>query len=381
MRICFFGTYTIAEGYPVNRVLLKGLRQAGAGVEECRQEMWGSGPLHELFRRLGSWSTLRLAGAGVMAWLRLALQYYRTGEHDVVVVGYVGHFDVLLARVLNLWRRRPIVLVAFISLYDTVVVDRSLSLQSCKAGLLKAIDRLAFSAADLVLVDTEAHGRYYSQLFGLPSNRFRRSFVGEDDDEFRPVAAEPGEREGAFQILFFGTYVPLHGIPSIIEAAECLLGEADMAFTLIGNGQLFPELRQAAEERRLGNIRFVGQWVGTSQLVRHIGRCDVCLGIFGRTEKAARVIPYKVFDALAMRKPVITMDSPAIRELLQHEVTALLCEPGSGESLAHSLLRLRDDPGLADDLAREGFAQFKRSGCPQAIGQKLLGGLGPVLSN
>ena len=54
MRICFFGTYTIAEGYPVNRVLLKGLRQAGAVVEECRQEMWGSGPLHELFRRLGS---------------------------------------------------------------------------------------------------------------------------------------------------------------------------------------------------------------------------------------------------------------------------------------------------------------------------------------
>ncbi|MBQ41556.1 MAG: glycosyl transferase family 1 [Gemmatimonadetes bacterium] len=378
MRICFFGTYTIAEGYPVNRVLLKGLRQTGAGVEECRQELWGSRPLHELFRRMGPLSLVRLGCAGVVAWLMLARRYLQVEEHDVVVVGYAGHFDVLLARVLNLWRRRTIVLVAFISLYDTVVMDRALPVRSWRASLLKAIDRQAFSKADVVLVDTEANGRYYSQLFGLPSSRFRRSFVGEDDDEFRPVAAGAGEREGALQILFFGTYVPLHGIRFILEAAERLLGETDMAFTLIGNGQLFPELRKAAVDRRLENIRFVGEWVSTSELVREIGRSDVCLGIFARTEKAARVIPYKVFDAMAMRKPVVTMDSPAIRELLQHEATALLCEPGSGESLAHSLLRLRDEPGLADRLAHEGLAHFRKFGCPRAIGYNLLRVLEPV---
>ena len=50
MRICFFGTYTVAEGYPVNRFLVNGLRESGVEVEECREELW-EGFLHVAFRQ------------------------------------------------------------------------------------------------------------------------------------------------------------------------------------------------------------------------------------------------------------------------------------------------------------------------------------------
>ena len=371
MRICFFGTYTIAEGYPVNRVLLKGLRHAGATVEECREELWGARPLHEVFASANPFALISLAARAVRVYARLMARYRRIGQHDCVVVGYAGYFDVLLARLLNRRDSRTIALVAFISLYDTVVVDRQRFAEgSWQARLLKGIDRLAFDTADLVFADTEAHCRHYAELFELPRSKFHRSFVGEDDDEFRPTVR--AARGDALRVLFFGTYVPLHGIDVILEAIERLSHEPGLAFCLIGNGQLFPQMRKRATDQMLPNTTFIGDWVRTSELVRHIADADVCLGIFGTTPKAARVIPYKVFDALAMQKPLVTMDSPAIRELLTDGDTALLCEPGSGESLARSLLRLRDERGLARRLGDRGHALYARRGCPAAIGRDAL---------
>jgi len=173
------------------------------------------------------------------------------------------------------------------------------------------------------------------------------------------------------QVLFFGTYVPLHGVDVILGAAAQLAAQSDVSFTLIGSGQLHEPLRRWAAERDLGNVRFIDEWVDTAALVEHISRCDVCLGIFGETAKAARVIPYKVFDALAMAKPVITRDSPAARELLVDGESAVLCEPGSATSLSRAIVRLRDDVPLRQCIAAGGSARYREQGCPRAIGRAL----------
>jgi glycosyltransferase involved in cell wall biosynthesis len=370
MKVCFFGTYTRAEGYPVNRVLIKGLRRAGAVVVECRQDLLG--PF--LYESLRKWrNPLRLLALICRipaTYLKLVWHYWRAEDHDCVIVGYAGYVDVLLARVLR--RRRLLVLVAFISLYDTLVLDRDqVKAQSLKGRSLKLVDRLAFKAADVVLVDTEEQRRHFASLFDLPVEKFHRSFVGEDDDDFRPMDGEAGD-SGTFRVLFFGTYVPLHGIDVIVDAAALLAAEADICFTVIGNGQLYPALRRRADERQLSNLEFVDHWVGTADLMRHIENADVSLGIFGTTPKAARVIPCKVFDALAMKKPVVTRDSPAIREMLTHGETALLCEPGSGADLARSLLRLRDDPALRSAIGEAGYTRYRQNGSPEAVGSALL---------
>ena len=373
MRICYWGTYTVAEGYPINRVLVKGLRQAGAEVAECREELWG-GFLHQAFARARPGPLVGLAWRALGVYLRLIWRYWRTGEHSLVIVGYAGYVDIVVARLLNLWRRRPLVLVSFISLYDTIVLDRQqVVAASWKARLAKAVDRLAFRAADLVLVDTGEQRAHFAELFALPVAKFHRSFVGEDDEQFLPAPLEPEpELPEVAEVLFFGTYVPLHGVEVILTAARQLRGEPGVRFSLIGNGLLYPEMRQWARDRELENVCFVGEWLPTAALLDRIKRAHVCLGIFGTTPKAARVIPYKVFDALALRKPVITRDSPAIRELLDHGDTALLCPAGDGAALARAILRLQRDPGLCDQLAERGHARFRERACPRAVGQELL---------
>ncbi len=64
------------------------------------------------------------------------------------------------------------------------------------------------------------------------------------------------------------------------------------------------------------NIDFIPHWVPYEELPDYVSKADVCLGIFGDTEKAQRVIPTKAIDALALQKPLVTGDSQAARELL-----------------------------------------------------------------
>src|SRR3546814_8336865 len=58
------------------------------------------------------------------------------------------------------------------------------------------------------------------------------------------------------------------------------------------------------------------EWVEYRQLKQFIAEAELCLGIFGTSEKVASVIPNKVFQLVAAGRPVITRDSAAIRDLL-----------------------------------------------------------------
>ena len=74
-----------------------------------------------------------------------------------MVVGYLGHFDVHLARLLYPRRGKvPIVLDHLISAANTAK-DRRIAGGGLKHELLTLIDAAALRAADIVVVDTEEH--------------------------------------------------------------------------------------------------------------------------------------------------------------------------------------------------------------------------------
>jgi glycosyltransferase involved in cell wall biosynthesis len=303
------------------------------------------------------------------AWLALWWRFRRLSTPpDWIIVGYPGFLDAHLARWLA--RGKPIALVSFISLFDTIVADREkVDPGSIMARLLRHLDRAAFQAADAVLVETNVQGRHYAETFGLEAERFVRSFVGEDDVEFPFRPGGPRGNE-PMQVLFFGTYVPLHGIETIIDAAHELRHDEDIRIRLIGNGQMFAELRERARRLEV-NAEFISDWVAPTDLLKQIESAHVCLGVFGTTAKAARVIPYKVFDAAAVGRAIITRESPAIREMFTDGVSALLCPAGDGVALAAAVRRLRDNEDLRLSLARAAHDVYRRQGSPEAIGGDL----------
>jgi glycosyltransferase involved in cell wall biosynthesis len=205
---------------------------------------------------------------------------------------------------------------------------------------LHAIERFALRRADLVFLDTEAHARRIEKLFGFASGSMGSVWVGAETDCFRRDAkitpAPPAPADAPLRVLFYGQFIPLHGIETIIRAARLTRSEA-IEWQLIGQGQESERIARLLDEQPLPRLRW-DTWVDYEQLPGRIAGADICLGIFGTSEKAASVIPNKVFQIVAMGRPIVTRDSPAIREMLENLPPCVyLVPPGDPDALASAL--------------------------------------------
>ena len=371
MRVLLFGNHSTGDGYPRLRVLAAGLRSLGVEVPEVRIPLLeGEG---ERARAAASPLGFLAAGARAAASATgLRGAYRRAPDHDAVLVGYPGVLAVKAARAGNRDRRRPVVLDAFLSLWDTAVNDRALAAPgSLRARALLRLDRSSCAAADLVLVDTEENARFFSERLAVPPERILAVPVGAEP--FRTPPPPPRPAGGPLEVLFFGTYVPLQGAAVIVEAAARLRGEG-IRVTMVGRGQDLPAARKRAASlgAGTGEIEFVEEFLPREALDLRIAAADVCLGVFGTTDKAARVVPCKVHDALAAGKALVTAGTPAARSLLRDGEDALLVPAGDPGALSAALVRLRGDAGLRARLGRGARRTFEERLSPEKVAAVLV---------
>ena len=380
LRVCFFGTYE--QNYVRNRTLIDGLLKHGWSVQECHVPVWEK-ERNKTGNYLGPLSLFIRGMEVVLAYIRLLLKYlFTVGPYDIMMVGYIGHLDMPLAWLLTRLPRRSLVFSPLISLYDTLVDDRrSFAEGTLMSRFLKWLDRRTCSIADLILLDTDAHIGYFVDTFGLPRDKFVRVFVGADETVFTPVRTPPvtPHPDAPFRILFVGKFTPLHGLDTIIRAAALMKDRTDVVFDMIGSGQLSDEIHTLADQEALSSVQFT-DWVEYDQLPQRIVQADVCLGIFGTTAKTDRVIPAKVFATLAMRKPLITGDSVAIKELLTDGENAVLCPRGDAEALSHAIRRVLEDRMLMDRIAEGGRQVYLAHASEAQIGQTVADALRELIN-
>ncbi len=343
MIVCYFGIYN--KDYARNRVIITGLRKNGVKVIEYSSRK-----------------------PSLVKYFDLIGQYLgKRKKFDLMVVGFPGQVVMILAKLIC---RKKIVFDAFVSLYDTYVFDR----KTASPGGLKAryywfLDWLSCKLADKVLLDTNAHIDYFSEVFGIKSEKLRRSFIGSDDELFYP--RDISKDTDKFLVYFYGTYIPLQGIQYIIDAADILKGE-DILFRITTSQKGYQELKKKVTDLGIENSVDLISFVPIEKLAQYIAQSDVCLGIFGNTDKAKRAIPTKLFDYIAMKKPVINADTPAIREMFRDNHDLAFCQVANGQSLADRILELKDNPELREKLAVESYKLYQEQFCPKAIGLKLV---------
>ncbi len=340
IRACLFGTYT--STHPANRLLVHALTAAGCELSICHEPLWER-TRDKMASFFGVRSLARLGVAYAAAARRLARRWREMTPPDFVVTGFNGQLDVLLARRL-MGRRGRIVFAPLITLTETLVDDRRVYRRGgMKARLARRLDRRTLRAADLVLLDTEAHRDY---VFEYVEPRASTATIYLGAESIFTPGPEPVRAPGdPLQVLFYGQYVPLHGANTIVEAAALLGPGSRIEFTMIGTGPERAAAEELAEARHSADrIRFE-DWAPYETLPDRLRAADVVLGIFGTTRKARIVIPTKVYQAAATGRPIITGESPAIREVFTPGTHLLTVPRGDPGALAQALRQLRDDPG------------------------------------
>jgi glycosyltransferase involved in cell wall biosynthesis len=363
----WLGTYE--RDYPRGRVLIEGLREAGADVVERHRPVWER-ERHKAGAFLRPLPLARTLGRFAGAWGALAVEGAREPGVDAIVAGYPAQPDALPAWCVSRARRVPLVVDMMISLADTLGGDRGRA-GRLTASALGGVDRATAHAADLVVADTAVGADWLAERFGVPRARLGVVPVGAEPARFPPVPPP----DGAPTALFYGKLAPLHGVATVLAAAR---RPGAPPVRLIGDGQLGGWLAAELARDRPAGLSWE-RWVPYEALGAEVGRAAICLGVFGESEKAARVVPNKVWQAMAVGRPVVTADTPAVREVLEDGRTALLVPAGDPDALAEALARLAGDAALRARLGAAARAVYLERGTPAAVAGRLADALRPLL--
>ena len=290
------------------------------------------------------------------------------GHYDLIFIGFYGHLLMLPVGVLSRWRKIPILFDVFVSNYDTLVDDRKMiRRRSLVSRLAMWLDRTSCGLADHLLIDTRLHADYFIRTFAIPPEKLSVLPVGCNEDIFPPSVALsfPSEPAPKTKVLYYCTYQPLHGAHIVVQAAD-LLKDENITFHLIGTGQEYPRAQQLAKDYKLTNLRFT-PFVPLMALRDEIRQADICLGgHFGVSDKANRVIPGKIYQLMAMSRPIIAADTAANRALLLDRESALLVPPSDAASLAEAIRTLHENPALRQNLAQNGYKTYQNT-CSETI--------------
>ena len=363
LRVCYFGTYR--ANYVRNQVIIEGLRRQGVVVEECHSTLWHS-VADRVEQASGGWKRPRFWKRVISAYWNLLRTHWHSNEYDIMLVGYPGQFDVYLGRLLSWWRRKPMALDILMSLH-LIAEERGLVKKSPITGkLLFILEKGGLKLPDMLIVDTPEYRDYYCEKYNLSPEKFQFVPLGVDDRLYtpRPNIHPPQDK---FRVIYYGTFIPLHGVETMLRAANELRDHLHIQFDFYGDGQERPFAEQLARDLDLPNVQFKG-WIDKTELPDEIARSHICLGVFGTTKQARCTIQNKIWEGMMMQRPVITGDAETIREELTHKQHVYLVERENPKALADGILNLKGSPNLYSKIVGGAYERVQ-SNTIMAIGQ------------
>ncbi len=346
-RLLVLGVHLKSEGYPNVLYRLQSLANSGTfDVSEINHPMWrtASRVRPGLRAKLGALCRAVWAHLVVVTRYLLHARSVRRVYLPYPAVFVLFALSYLPRRLLPEW----IVADAFISLYDTIVVDRKLlAASSLLARALRWMEARSYRLANRIVVDTPQNAAHLCSMFDLPSAQVVAIPLSTNETEFTLTA--PLQPKPVCTVLFVGTLIPLHGIAFILDAITRLAHRQDIVFRLVGDGQESAKI--AALIETLGHrMVWINNWQSSAQLADEIANADICLGIFGEGNKTQRVCPFKLYAYAAIGRATITGDTQWLRESGAAEAFASV-PVGNGLALAARIEMLADSPEARAALA------------------------------
>jgi len=319
LKVCYVLSYR-APDYIRTRSILRALREtAGIEVLEAINQSTNASRYYETFRK--------------------TREIKEKFNPDVYLLGFRGHEFYWPLR--HLVGKKPIILDALMSPYASLSKERKHgTLGAIGAAGWRLIEETILNDANLLLTDTSAHVRFYEQEFALPPHKLLSLPVGAEERKTGPAsvtretAKHPNQQMSA---LFYGSFLPLHGIDVILDAASWVR-DLPIRFDFVG-GDSRQRSKLVTTCAKLGITRYTHtEWVEFDELINEvIPNADICLGgPFGNTDQARRVITGKTSQCLALGKPTIIGEIDGKHGFVDKQ-NCLLVPQGNSEALAEAL--------------------------------------------
>lgn len=223
--------------------------------------------------------------------------------------------------------------------------------------LLRKCEELNLAAAARIFVVSEVERRNLLGV-GVPSEKIIVNPNGVDPDQFRPdvgggaVRAEFGVATEQILVGFTGSFGPWHGVLALAEAITRLPPLAKIRFLMVGAGSLRGEFeRIVADAGMIDRVIFAGV-VAHDRIPALLDACDILVSPHVPMADGSEFFgsPTKLFEYMAMGKAIVASRLGQIGDVLSHDESALLAEPGNVVELTAALVALAGSRSERDRL-------------------------------
>lgn len=223
--------------------------------------------------------------------------------------------------------------------------------------MLEWIERFAYRKADRIVPVTDSFKAYMLGK-GIDAEKVDVVKNGVDLAQYAPlegvsVLAEELGVKGKFVVAYFGTHGMAHHLETIFHAAHRLRGSKHIVFLMVGDGAERQALVRMRTEMALDNVMMLDQQP-KSRMRELWALSDVSLVLLKKSGLFKTVIPSKIFECLAMAKPIILGVEGESAELLRTAKAGICIEPEQADELAARVLELSHNPEGCRQLGRNG---------------------------
>jgi glycosyltransferase involved in cell wall biosynthesis len=280
-----------------------------------------------------------------------------TRRADVVVTTSPQFFNGLAGYLVSIVHRAPWVL-EIRDLWPESILELGAIKSRRIIALLHAMARFAYRKADHIVVVTEAF-RHNLLALGIPSEKITVIKNGVDLSVFKSAPRDEGflaanGLQGRFVASYVGTHGMAHGLEVILEAAQLLRGRPDIGFLLVGDGADRRRLLAKRDEMGLKNVVML-ELQGRDRMPAIWSATDASLIVLRDKPVFRTVIPSKMFETMAMKKPIILGVAGESRQIVEEAGAGLCIPPEDSRALADAVRKLADDSALAARLGDNGY--------------------------
>jgi glycosyltransferase involved in cell wall biosynthesis len=297
----------------------------------------------------GALGYLREYGVALFRMARLARRVARERRVDVVFISNPP--DLLVVSALPLIRHGA-----------KVVFDaRELSPELFEAkfrrrGLLHRVlviaERFALRRTDALVAVSKPFIDVLHARSGIPRDRSFLVTNAPDPGRIYPVEPRPELRRGrAHLVLWLGVMSQQEGLERLIEAADELVhgaGRDDIAFALVGPGDVHDRLRADVRRRGLEEAVFVLDGVDDDLVRAYLSTADICVNVDESVGMNDLTVMRKVVEYMAAGRAVVQFPLAEMRRICGD--TAVYARNADAHDLAEKIGSLIDDPERRDRL-------------------------------
>lgn len=288
------------------------------------------------------------------------------------ILGFRGYELFWFVRLITIGK--PLILDHMMSPYDSLLNEhKTIKKGGLVARLIYFYEKSIIYGAQVILTDTDLHKEYFQELFHIAPEKIFAIPVGTDEELFRKdVVSSSDDLPSSFQILFYGSFLPLHGMDVILKAAS-LLRDVPIHFILVGGYKInLSGFHQMIKELDLKNVTHIN-WVDFEHLPQLIAQANIGLGgPFGNTGQGNRVITGKTFQFLAMAKPVIVGET-IIDCGFEDKINCLIVPQRNEKALADAIYWASQHKTEIEQIGQRGYDLYQSRYSIQRISDQLKG--------